>query len=144
MLYAHVATVTPSKLKAGWSCDRGTEEECEPSRWGRLIGCSLQSWMCRKRRRLYFQLAITILLRSVVMEHQQKISFVVGNLRDRTVTHETVDLNLVVIFLFSFLSVVMMFIKGILGCVFVVFVQHGYLPLWVSFVVANNGTPCSF
>lgn len=25
VLCAHVATVTPSKLKAGWRCDRGTE-----------------------------------------------------------------------------------------------------------------------
>lgn len=31
--------------------------------------------------------------------------------------------------------------KGILGCVFVVFVKRGYLPVWMSFVVANNGTP---
>lgn len=92
----HVATVTLSKLKAGWRCGRGTEglRECEPSRWGCLIGRSLQSWMHGKRR-LYFQLAITILLRSVVMEHQQKMSFVVGDLCDRAVTHETVDLNLV-------------------------------------------------
>lgn len=75
--------------------------ECELSRLGRLIGCSLQSWRRgKRRRRLYFQLAITILLRSVVMEHQQKMSFVVGDLCDRTVTHETVDLNLVFFFVF--------------------------------------------
>lgn len=116
--------------------------ECELSRLGRLIGCSLQSWRRgKRRRRLYFQLAITILLRSVVMEHQQKMSFVVGDLCDRTVTHETVDLNLVFFFCFFCL---LMFIKGILGCVFVVFVKHGYLPLWASFVVANNGTPAVF
>lgn len=46
--------------------------------------------------------------------------------------------------LLFFLSVVMMFMKGILGCVFVVFVKHGYLPLRASFVVANNGTPAVF
>lgn len=75
--------------------------ECELSRLGRLMGCSLQSWRRgKRRRRLYFQLAITILLRSVVMEHQQKMSFVVGDLCDRTVTHETVDLNLVFFFVF--------------------------------------------
>lgn len=96
---------------------------------GRSFGCSLQIWMDGKGRRLYFQLAITILLRSVVMEHQQKMSFVVRDLCDRTVTHETVDLNLVISFCFViFLSVVMMFMKGILGCVFVVFDKHGYLP----------------
>lgn len=89
------------------------------------VGCASSGK--RRRRRLYFQLAITILLRSVVMEHQQKMSFVVGDLRDRTVTHETVDLNLV-IFLFDFFCL-LMFIKGILGRVFVVFVKHGYLPL---------------
>lgn len=102
-VYEHVVTVMHRKFNAGSRCDKGQENDPVPllAVWTGMVGVRFDAvcWVGGTGLKQHFQLAITILLWSVVMEYQQRCYFLVDS-HNRTESHMKLWTSLFVFYVY--------------------------------------------